>query len=241
MAGREARRNNERLEYKFIVKYVKNLHNDIYQEAFDLYLKTKKANPNVKDLTKTEQFMSVAMPGIPVPRYYTTRNLRVNKPTNLVQGGPTMVLEIPLEKRGKQQQSAPVVSSTQPLLMTEDGGKQSAPVVPSTQPLLLPEDVYQQLLGELQKDPELEKILNDFQHFNNDFQPTNNNNNAIDDDDDMNPELEKILNDFQHFNNDFQPTNNNNNAIDDDDDMNPLIQCELFSNDEQSLVEMDLH
>ena len=231
MAGREAKRNNERLEYKFIVKYVKNLHNDIYQEAFDLYLKTKKANPNVKDLTKTEQFMSVAMPGIPVPRYYTTRNLRVNKPTNLVQGGPTMVLEIPLEKRGKQQQSAPVVPSTQPLLMTEDGGKQqqsapvvpstqpllmtedggkqqqSAPVVPSTQPLLLPEDVYQQLLAELQKDPELEKILNDFQSFNNDF----------------------------------QPTNNNNNAIDDDDDMNPLIQCELFTNDEQSLVEMDLY
>ena len=209
MAGREARRNNERLEYKFIVKYVKNLHKDIYQEAFDLYLKTKKANPNVKDLTKTEQFMSVAMPGIPVPRYYTTRNLRVNKPTNLVQGGPTMVLKIPLEKRGKQQQSAPVLPSTQPLLMTEDGGKQqqSAPVVPSTQPLLLPEDVYHQLLAELQKDPELEKILNDFQHFNNDF----------------------------------QPTNNNNNAIDDDDDMNPLIQCELFSNDEQSLVEMDLH
>ena len=215
MAGREARRNNERLEYKFIVKYVKNLHKDIYQEAFDLYLKTKEANPNVRDLTKTEQFMSVAMPGIPVPRYYTTRNLRVNKPTNLVvnkptnlvQEGPTMVLEIPLEKRGKQQQSAPVVPSTQPLLMTEDGGKQqqSAPVVPSTQPLLLPEDVYRQLLAELQKDPELEKILND---FNTDFQPTN---------------------------------NNNNNAIDDDDDMNPLVQCELFSNDEQSVLEMDLH
>ena len=211
MTGLEARRNNERLEYKFIVKYVKNLHNDIYQEAFNLYLKTKTANPNVKDLTKTEQFMSVAMPGMPVPRYYTTRNLRVNKPTNRVnkptkqvQGGPTMVLEIPLEKRGKQQQSAPVVPSTQPLLMTEDGGKQqqSPPVVPSTQPLLLPEDVYLQLLTELQKDPELEKILND---FNNDFQPAN------------------------------------NNAIDDDDDMNPLIQRELFCNDEQSLVEMDFH
>ena len=225
MTGREARRNKERLEYKFIVKYVENLHKDIYQEAFNLYLKTKAANPNVKDLTKTEEFMSVAMPRMSVPRYYRTRNLRVNKPTKLVQQGPTMVLEIPLEKQ-----------------------QQSAPVVTTTQPLLLPEDVYQQLLTELQKDPELEKILNDFS--NNDFQPTNNN--AIDDNDDMNPliqreqlltelqkdpELEKILNDFS--NNDFQPTNNN--AIDDDDDMNPLIQRELFSNDEQSLVEMDCH
>ena len=230
MTGREARRNNERLEYKFIVKYIENVHNDIYNKVTDLYEETKKANPKVKDLTKTEQFMSAAMPGTPVPRYYTTRNLCVNKSTHLVQGGPTMVLEIPLEKQRtmvleiplEKQQSAPVVPAPQcmplpstqtppsalPLLLEK---QQSAPVVPapqcmplpstqtppSTLPLLMPDDMYQQLLADLLKDPDLEQILNDFQTPSNDI----------------------------------------------DDDMNPFVQCDLFTIDDQSLLEseMDLH
>ena len=165
MTGREARRNNERLEYKFIVKYIENVHNDIYNKVQDLYEETKKANPNVKDLTKTQQFMSAAMPGTPVPRYYTTRNLCVNKSTRLVQGGPTMALKIPLEK----QQPAPVVPAPQcvPLPSTQ--------TPPSTLPLLIPDDIYQQLLADIAKDPDLEQILNDFQPPSNDI------------DDDMNP------------------------------------------------------
>ena len=221
MTGREARRNNERLEYKFVVKYIENVHNDIYSKVMDLYEETKKANPKVKDLTKTEQFMSAAMPGTPVPRYYTTRNLlvnkstHINKSTHLVQGGPTMVLEIPLEK----QQSAPVVPAPQcmplpstqtppsalPLLLEK---QQSAPVVPapqcmplpstqtppSTLPLLMPDDMYQQLLADLLKDPDLEQILNDFQPLSNDI----------------------------------------------DDDMNPFVQGELFTIDDQSLLESEI-
>ena len=171
MSGREARRNSERLQYKFIVKYIENVHNDIYDKVMDLYQETKKANPNVKDLTKTEQFMSAAMPGTPVPRYYTTRNLGVNKSTPLIQGGPTMVLEIPLEK----QQSAPVVPvPQQPLPSTQTPSS-------TTQPLLMPDDMYLQLLAELQKDPNLEQILNDFQPLNNDI------------DDDMNPFVQDDL------------------------------------------------
>ena len=41
MAGREAKRNEERLYYKFIAKYFENLHKDFYDEAIKLYEKTK--------------------------------------------------------------------------------------------------------------------------------------------------------------------------------------------------------
>ena len=164
MSGREAKRNDERLYYKFIVMYFQNLHKDLFEKEEDLYHEVREKNPNVKDLTKTAQFMAVAMPHIPVPRYYNNRNLRKNTTRqqqveenttqqqqveeNTTQQqqleGPQMVLEIPLHTPSSLLQTPPTVP------------------VPSQPPLLIPDNIYRDLLFELQRDPELLQILNDF-------------------------------------------------------------------------------
>ena len=186
MAGREAKRNDERLYYKFLVKYFENLHKDLYAEAMNLYEETKKLNPNVKDLTKTAQFMAVVTPDIPVPRYYHHRQLKADI-TQQLQRGPRMVLQIPLHK---QQPSPPVPVPPQPspsapaCIPSPSAAacipsppvpvpSQPAPVPAQPAPLLMPDSTFQQLLTELLQDPNLEQILNDFP-FNKD-------------DDDMNP------------------------------------------------------
>ena len=164
MSGREAKRNEERLHYKFIAMYFQNLHRDLFEKAEDLYDEVREKNPHVKDLTKTAQFMAVAMPHIPVPRYYNNRNLRKNTISqqqveeNTAQQqqveentthqqqleGPQMVLEIPLHTPSSLLQTPPTVP------------------VPSQPPLLIPDSIYRDLLFELQRDPELLQILNDF-------------------------------------------------------------------------------
>ena len=170
MAGREARRNNERLFYKFIVKYFENLHKDVYDEAMKLYEETKKYNPNVKDLTKTTQFMAVVTPDTPVPRYYTHRMLKSDI-TRQIQGGPRMVLNIPLHKQ-QQQPSQPLPVPPQPLPSTPTcipsttACISSPPPVPAQPaPLLMDDTTFQQLASELLKDPNLEQILNDFADY----------------------------------------------------------------------------
>ena len=171
--GREARRNDERLYYKFIVKYMEGLHQDLFKKAVDLYNDAKQSNPNVRDLTKTVQFMTEAMPNTPIPRYYKNRQTNVNKP-RLQQ--PQMVLRIPLVKLPVSQPSPQVSHPSPPV--SQPSPQVSHPSPPVSQPsphltvpvssqpsqLLLPlaPDVYQDLLNELQHDPELQQILNDF-------------------------------------------------------------------------------
>ena len=166
MSGREAKRNEERLHYKFLVKYFEHLHQDLYDEAVNLYEETKKINPNVKDLTKTAHFMTTVMPSTPVPRYYYTRKLKRDTPQHIVERGPRMVLQIPL-----QNQPSPSVHQPSPSACMSSP---PAPVIsqpPPTQPPL-DDAMFQQLLKEIAQDPSLEQILNDF-HWD-------------DDDDDMN-------------------------------------------------------
>ena len=200
MSGREAKRNDQRLYYKFIVMYFQNLHKDLFEKVEDLYYEVREKNPNVKDLTKTAQFMAVAMPHIPVPRYYNNRNLRKNttqqqqveenttqqqqveentthqqqveENTTLQQQqleGPQMVLEIPLHTPSSLLQTPP-----------------TAPV-PSQPPLFIPDNIYRDLLFELQRDPELLQILNDF---------------PCGDDDDIS---DLVMNDMQHVEDDISP------------------------------------
>ena len=90
MAGREARRNEERLYYKFISQYFEGLHHDLFEKANALFKEAKEKNATVKDLTKTVQFMSEVTPELPVPRYY--KNRPINKPTP----PPQMALQIQL-------------------------------------------------------------------------------------------------------------------------------------------------
>ena len=88
MSGREARRNQERLYFKFIVKYFENLHHDLFQKAVELYQHVKQNNSNVQDLTKTVQFMANVTPEVPIPRYYKTRKVKKTE--------KQMMLQIPL-------------------------------------------------------------------------------------------------------------------------------------------------
>ena len=140
---REAEKRVERLHYKFINEYVKNLHHNIYKDAENLYNATRQKYPDgVKDLTKTVEFMAVATPDKTVPRYYMSRK------TTGTTTEMEMVLRIPLiQHDGK------------------NTGTQTVTSPPSPQDValpVLPEKVYQDLLQELQKDSDLMEILNNF-------------------------------------------------------------------------------
>ena len=185
--GREARRNDERLYYKFIVKYMEGLHQDLFKKAVDLYNDAKQNNPSVRDLTKTVQFMTEVMPNTPIPRYYKNRQTNVIKPRLQQQ---QMVLRIPLVKLPVSQTSpqvshpsppvsqpspqvshpSPPVSQPSPQVLhpsppvSQPSPHLPVPVSSQTSQHLLPlaPDVYQELLNELQQNPELQQILNDF-------------------------------------------------------------------------------
>ena len=94
MAGREAQRNRQRLEYKFITEYIRCTNKDIYDEANRFYQMVKANNPRVHDLTKTVEFMEQAKPNLYIPRYYYNRKGR--KTTPMKQTEPIMCLNIPL-------------------------------------------------------------------------------------------------------------------------------------------------
>ena len=222
--GREARRNDERLYFKFIVKYFEELHPDLFAKATNLHKETKKLNPNVKDLTKTASFMTVVTPNIPVPRYYYNRLLKTDIAQQL-QSGPRMVLQIPLQTQqpspsvtahtpSQPSQPAPLLmsdpsvtahtpsqpSQSAPLLMSDPSVTAHTPSQPSQPaPLLLPEKVYNQILSEIQGDPDMAQIFNDF--------------NLANDDDDMNAQPAP------------QQTPN------DDDDMNPFVWDDISKYD----------
>ena len=90
MACREAIRNNERLYYKFICEYFEGAHNDLFLEAHKFFKEVKQMYPEVKDVTKTQEFMLRVTPNVPIPRYYQKR--RANRP----KPSPLMQLRIPL-------------------------------------------------------------------------------------------------------------------------------------------------
>ena len=197
--GREARRNDERLYFKFMVKYFEALHPDIFAKATNLHNETKKLNPNVKDLTKTVTFMTTVTPNIPVPRYYYNRLLKMDTVQQL-QNGPRMVLQIPLQNL---QTSPSVTTHTPSPPVPVPSPPAPVPLQPSqSAPLLMSENMYNQILAEIQADPDTAQIFRDF-HLSND---------GDDDDDDMNAQPVPQ-----------QTPNLSNDGDDDDDDMNPFV------------------
>ena len=169
---RDAEKREERLHFKFIVEYIKCLHKDTYNKAEELYKNIKHQYPTVKDLTKTAEFMSVATPGKPIPRHYTSRK---SNQTQSSMPQTEMVLEIPLMALG-QNTSLPVAASPPasppvsppvslpvlPPVSPPVSLPVSLPPVDASPPLLLSKDVYHNLLAELQQDPNLFQILNDY-------------------------------------------------------------------------------
>ena len=158
--GREAKRNSERLRYKFIVNYVEGLHPDIYKKAEKLYKETKETNPLVMDLTKTINFMSTVTPHRKIPRYYYQR-ARQHEQKQAAQR--QMVLEIPLFK--SKQLTTHTAPQTQTVAqhhpLPQQTPAESTQQTSAESPLLLSPHVYNDILLEIQKDPEMWRIFED--------------------------------------------------------------------------------
>ena len=178
---RDSEKRQERLFYKFIYEYTKSLHPDLYDQANNLHRSIRVLYPDrVKDLTKTVEFMVATKPGETIPRYYYNR--KTNNPHSGTSNGREMVLEIPLLSQSEMtlpliaalSPTAPVVapcptapvaapSPTAPVAAPSPTAPVAAPCpTPVSQPLLLEQHVYEALLQELQNDPDLNQILNDF-------------------------------------------------------------------------------
>ena len=108
--------------------------------------------------------MNTVMPDKPIPRHYMSRR-REHLIPQTSQTQPQMVLRIPLLPLPitlpEVSTSLPEVSTSLPEVST------SLPEVSTSLPdasntLLLSSDVYESLLNELRKDPDLWRILNEF-------------------------------------------------------------------------------
>ena len=240
MSCREAHRNSERLYYKFISQYFEGVHKEWFEEAHAFFNEVKQKYLTVKDVTKTEDFMSRVTPDLPIPYYYLKRPINRPKP-------PQMQLQIQLmdaqELQGAVTQEEPVATvpacvsdsdvpvatvpacvpdgdvpvATVPACVPDgdvqdlpaasivatvpacvpDGDVQDLPAasivatVPACVPdgdvqdlpaasmdvqdladdetlPILPNDVYEGLMSEIHKDPDLMKILDDFPDFDDD-------------------------------------------------------------------------
>ena len=223
MAGREAMRNRERLEYKFIVEYLSSQHKDIYAEAYNFYQDVKEKNPHIRDLTKTIEFVGKTKPYETIPRYYYRRRSK-STTTSVKQNELTMVLNIPLatttttapspQPAPLPVQSQPPVSSPQPAPLPVQSQPPVSSPPPATlavtaqptaplpvplaeassspvEPLALPDEIFHHLVSEIQQDPDLWAIFNNFDTISV-------NNNDDDDDDGMNPQ---VWNDLSTLNN----------------------------------------
>ena len=189
MAGREAKRNNERLEYKFFFEYFKRQHEDLYGEARSFYEKVKKNNPNVRDLTKTIEFVAKTKPNEDIPKYYYRRRAQA-APARPKQTELTMVLNIPLATNPSSQ--APIETPSQAPIETNPSSQAPIETNPPSQvieeePLILGDDIFHHLIGEIQEDPDLWAIFNNFEIPN------------MNDDDGMNPQVWNDMNELQNI------------------------------------------
>ena len=177
---RDAKRTVENNRNKFIVRYIEGLHGDVYVEAQERYEEIKRKNPGRNDLTKTVDFMSMAMPYKQVPLYYYTRRNK-QKSHRRSTSTTTMVLNIPLipntdipsaiipqpgdddtETSVQEDQEIPSAIIPQPGDDDTETSVQEDQEIPSTTTLPIPDRVYEGLLQEIMQDPDLYRIFNDF-------------------------------------------------------------------------------
>ena len=177
--ARDAEMRVERLKYKFVNEYVKHLHKDTYMKAQDLYNKIRKLYAkSVKDITKTVEFMEGTNQHEKIPRHYARKrkaevemalriplmslplsvsSTAVSSPTHVstAVSSPTHASSVPLP---------PSVSSTAVSSPTHVSSSTAVSLPPneSSVPLLLSDNTFDLLMQELQKDPDLVQILNDF-------------------------------------------------------------------------------
>ena len=157
---RDAEMRLERAEYKFVNEYVKHLHKDTYMKAKELYSKIRKMYSNgVRDITKTVEFFEATNQKI-IPRHYSRKR----------KAEVEMVLRIPLMASPPTvppvSSTAVASSSTTESMPPDNTFEQTMAQSPTTEPvepsLLLSNNTFQQLMAELQNDPELMQILDGF-------------------------------------------------------------------------------
>ena len=170
---REAEMRNERAYFKFIHDYVRDVQPDLYSQASNLHRTIRELYSNgVKDLTKTPEFMAETRPGAPIPRHFYRKN-KITNPTNN-NNKMEMVLKIHLLPQGETAPSpttTPSVVAPSPTTPSVVAPSPTTPVA-APPPTQCPMDVtplppmeqhaYEELLKDLQCDPDMYQILNDF-------------------------------------------------------------------------------
>ena len=169
--SREVEKTAERLYYKFLASYVEVKHNDIHKEALALFNKAKHENPCVKDLMKTATYLKTTHPDKPIPRHYTRRKQNHPLPPQTKQ----MVLNIQMLparpttcSSQSEVTSSPLPPRSEVSIQPEVATLPLPPPEVTTQPEIstlpvLPPEIYNDLLRELREDPELWRILNEFE------------------------------------------------------------------------------
>ena len=171
---------------KFISEYVKRKFPDIYTEADSYYNQLDTANPNKRDLTKTHQFLVDTTSYTDHNHYYRrekTKTVRqehsTTTTTTITTINDSMVLRVPMLTQNEVQATKDTTKTSQTSSLMPDKTSEGS--------LLIPNDVYEELIGALRADPDLQRILDDF---------------TIPDDvpdlctDTMDTELEKIFNEM---------------------------------------------
>ena len=109
---REAEMRNERVYFKFIHDYVKNVESDLYRQASNLHKTIRELySSRVKDLTKTSEFMAETRPGVHIPRHFYRKD-KISNPSNN-NSEREMVLKIHLLPQGE---TAPTPTTTTPVV-----------------------------------------------------------------------------------------------------------------------------
>ena len=130
---------------RFITEYVSRKHPQLYTEADTFFKKLKAANPNKRDLTKTHEFLVETTKYTDYREFYCRKKLKVHRKEQTVTTTTTTTTTM------KNNMELNVE------LLTPEVVKAN-----TTNPFLpIPDDTYQDLLGQIRKDPALQTILDD--------------------------------------------------------------------------------
>ena len=181
---REAKKRQERLQWMFITKYIEGVHRNVYTEAQEFYQKVKSTNPEIKDLTKTAEFMRKVTPNVVIPRHYISRrrshiihlqpqtemvlNIQLLPPSGVSTSLPSGVsTSLPSEVSTLPPPEVstlppPEVSTLPPPEVSTLPPPEVSTLPPPEVSTPLAPEVYEELLNELKSDPNLWNILNTF-------------------------------------------------------------------------------
>ena len=183
------KRDNDSRRAKFIEGYIKAKHPVVYAEACHTYKQVGNNNKGKKDLRKTNEYIKLTTPYKDIRQYYDRPNR-----TGARQYTDGMVLNIQLMGVGSCQKkhTPPYVpeSNDPPPYVPESNDP--PPCVPESNdpppyvPLPpIPDATFYQLLEDIRKDPELDRIFKDLTDVDN-----------TSDDIGKDPELDRIFDDL---------------------------------------------